>query len=153
VMGAADGGEVLVGERGYRDGTVEAECDDRIVVSDGESHIGVVPLEATRLGQGPSVVVYRDGQELVISIANYQGPAKVFWEYRSLAGPFYTGNVRNGFALWVAPRSQFESPAAFAAALAALPVRDAISGSMRRIELGEGPERLVLEYDLMELRP
>ncbi len=55
--------------------------------------------------QGPSVVVWRDGQEFVISIVNYEGPAKVFWEYRSLAGPFYKGNVRNGFALWVAPRS------------------------------------------------
>jgi hypothetical protein len=61
--------------------------------------------------------------------------------------------VRNGFALWVAPRSQFASHSAFAEALAALPVSDATSSSKRRIELGEGPERLELEYDLMALRP
>jgi hypothetical protein len=88
-MGALDSGEVLVGERVYRDGKLEAQRDERIVVSDGESHIGVVALEATRLGRGPSVVVWQDGKELVISIVNYEGTARVFWEYRSLAGPFF----------------------------------------------------------------
>jgi hypothetical protein len=153
LLGANDSGEVLLAQRDYKEGVVEVLSDERIAVSDGAAFIGIVPLQATRLSSGPPVVVWKDGPELVISIVNYEAPAKVFWEYRSLAGPFYKGNVRNGFALWVAPRSEFESPPAFVQALAGIPVRDEMSGSLRRIELGEGPERIVLEYDLAELRP
>jgi hypothetical protein len=152
-MGAGERSSVLIGERLSRGGTLDATLNERIVVADGEAYIGVIPLKPTQLGGGPPVTVWRDGQELVISIVNYEGPAKVFWEYRSLAGPLYKGNVRNGFALWVAPRSEYESPESFAKALAASPLRDETSGSRRRVELGDGPERLVLEYDLMELRP
>ena len=122
------------------------------MVADGEAYIGIFPLETTILGGGPPVAVWRDGSELVVSIVNYEGPPKVFWEYRSLAGPFYKGNVRNGFALWVAPRSQYASRELFAEALAALPLSDETSGTRRRVELGEEPERLALEYDLMDLR-
>jgi hypothetical protein len=151
LLGVNDGGDVSLGPRDYREGVVEMSSDERITVSDGDAFIGIVQLRATRLGSAAPVVVWRDGHELVISIVNYQGPAKVFWEYRSLAGPFYKGNLRSGFALWVVPRSQFASPVAFAEALATLPLKDEVVGSLRRIEFGEGPERLVLEYDLAEL--
>jgi len=112
-----------------------------------------VPLEPARLGHGPPVVVWRDGAELVISIVNYEGPAKVFWEYRSLAGPFFKSNVRNGFALWVAPRSEFPSHEAFQQALASVPLVDESAGSVRRLEFGDVSGLVALEYDLMELRP
>ena len=90
--------------------------------------------------------------ELVVSIVNYEGPPKVFWEFRSLSGPFFRGNVSNGFALWVAPQADFPSLSEFAEALDALPLSDGMSGSARRIGWGEGVEQLVWEYDPRDLR-
>jgi hypothetical protein len=153
LMGVGESGEVLIGERSFLDGFLEARVDERIVVADGEAYIGIVPLETTRLGEGPRVALWRDEQELVISLVNYEGPAKVFWEYRSLSGPFFNGNVRNGFALWVAHQAEFESRAKFAAALCSLPLTDQTEASVRRIGWGEGRERLILEYSLLDLRP
>jgi hypothetical protein len=83
---------------------------------------------------------------------NYEGPPKVFWEYPSLAGPFFKSSVRNGFALWVASRADFDAVEAFGAALRKTPVSDEMTGSVRQIELGTGSEQLTLEYDLKELR-
>jgi len=98
------------------------------------------------------IIVWRDGHEVVISTLNYEGPPKVFWEYRSLTGPFFKRNLRNGFLLWVAPRGDFSAPAAFTSALRSEPLRDETEGTVRRIEWGEEPGNLVLEYDLGELR-
>ena len=55
----------------------------------------VRPLSAPgrQLGHEAPAVLWRDGQETVLSIYNYRGPAKVFWEYRTLSGPFFKGNV------------------------------------------------------------
>jgi hypothetical protein len=153
MLGPLDGGEIRVGERSYAGGALEAECDETIVVADGEVCIGIVLPAPTSLGHGPPVVVWRDGAELVVSIVNYEGPAKAFWEYRSLAGPFCKGNVRNGFALWVAPRSEFTSLEVFQQALRSVPLVDESVGSVRRLEFGKGSYLVALEYDLMELRP
>jgi len=153
MAGPLNDGEVRVGERLYAGDVLEADSGEAIVVADGDVYIGIVPLEPARLGHGPPVVVWRDGAELVISIVNYEGPAKTFWEYRSLAGPFFKGNVRNGFTLWVAPRSEFASLEAFRLALASVPLVDESAGSVRRVEFGEGSDLVALEYDLMRLRP
>ena len=50
---------------------------------------------------------------LTLDIYNYRGPAKSFWEYRSLGGAFYKGNVRNAFIIEVAERGDFADLAAF----------------------------------------
>ena len=152
LIGAHDGGGVIVGGRPYEGGALEMEDGEAVTIADGDAHIGIVPLDPGRLGHGPSVVVWEDGQELVASIVNYEGSPKVFWEYRSLAGPFFKGNVKNGFALWVAPRGDFDTAEAFRAALGEIPLRDEMTDSVRRIDWGTGSERLMLEYDLKELR-
>jgi hypothetical protein len=120
-----------------------------VVVEDGDVLIGIRPLAPERLGDGRGVVLWRDSGETVLSIANYDGPAKQFWEYRSLSGPFWKGNVRNGFALWIVPRAEHASREAFAAALAATPLTDESSGSVRTITF----EDVTLTYDLREMWP
>jgi hypothetical protein len=123
-----------------------------IVITDGDVCIGIIPLEPARLGHTPPVVLWRDGDESVISIVNYEGPPKQFWEYRSLAGPFWKGNVRNGFALWIADRDEYATTEAFAAALAAMPLSDVTTGTSRRISFGPGEVAATVTYDLRELR-
>jgi hypothetical protein len=120
-----------------------------IVVTDGDVYLGIVPLQPDNLGHSPPITTWRDGDETVVSITNYEGPAKAFWEYRSLAGPFWEGNVRNGFALWIAPRGEFATAVDFRSALAATPLSDETSGSARTIRFGD----VTLEYDLRDMWP
>ena len=123
-----------------------------VVIADGDVYIGIVPLDPTRLGQAPTVVLWRDGDESVISIVNYEGPPKQFWEYRSLAGPFWKGNVRNGFALCIADRAEYATSEAFAAALAGTPLSDVTTGTTRTISFGAGEVAATVTYDLREMR-
>src|SRR6266508_5399428 len=153
LLGPANGGEITVGNHRYQAGGLEVPSRVPIVISDGDVHIGIIPLEPTRLGHGPDVIVWRDGQEVVISILNYQGPPKVFWEYRSLAGPFFKGNVCNGFVLWVARCAEFGSAREFTESLRSLSLKDELDGDCRHIEWGDGPGAVVLDYDLKALRP
>ena len=120
-----------------------------VVIEDGDAYIGIVPLQPTGLGHTLPVVLWRDGEETVLSIVNYEGPPKQFWEYRSLSGPFWKGNVSNGFALWIAPREEFPSREAFAGALTPTPPTDETEGSVRTIAFGD----VTLAYDLRELWP
>lgn len=120
-----------------------------VVIADGDLYIGIVPLVPTAMDVGSRSVLWRDGGETVLSIVNYEGPPKVFWEYRSLGGPFWKGNMRNGFALWIAPPGEFESPASFANALAGTPLKDEVEGTLRRVGFGD----LRLEYDLCQMWP
>ena len=136
------GGAVWDGER------CDLEPGTPVAVADGEAFVGVMPLEPTGLGHTPAVTVWRDGDETVVSIVNYEGPAKSWWEYRSLSGPFWKGNVRNGFALWIALREEFADVAAFERALVETPLLDAVEGTVRRITFGDAR----LEYDLREMR-
>lgn len=133
---------------GVQLGDVLAE-DGRFVVSDGDVYIGIVPLTPENLGQSEPFVVWRDADETVISILNYEGPAKVFWEYRSLAGPFWKRNLRNGFAIWIAARNEFASGEAFRESSANVPLVDELDGARRRIVFGD----VELEYDLREMWP
>ena len=42
--------------------------------------------------------------ELWLTIYNYRGPAKRFWDYASLRGAFWRGNLRAGYVVEVAER-------------------------------------------------
>ena len=152
LIAVKNGGDILVDGRLYEGGAITMEPAKAVTIADGDVYIGIVPFEPSQLGHGPSMVIWEDGQELVISMVNYEGAPKVFWEYRSLAGPFFKGNVKNGFALWVAPQPDFPSLGKFAQALDTLPLRDEMSGSSRSMAWGEGAQQVVLEYDLRDLR-
>jgi hypothetical protein len=153
LIGPLDSADVVVGGRLFNGEPLQIVAGDAFAAADGTAYIAVRPLDPSKLGHAPPTVVWRDGDELVVSIINYEGPPKVFWEYRSLAGPFFKGNVKNGFALSVAPRSAFSSLEDFHESTVSLPLTDRTLGSVRRIEWGAGSEQLVLEYDLRELRP
>jgi hypothetical protein len=131
-------------------GPEQVEMDGgAVVIEDGEVYIGIVPLTPDSLGHSADVTAWRDGPEHVVSIVNYEGPPKVFWEYRTLSGPFWKGNLRNGFALWVEPRRNFSSAGEFRAALAATGISDKTEGAIRTIHFGD----VTLAYDLKEMWP
>jgi hypothetical protein len=154
VLGPDDGGELLVAGQSFRsDEPLTVPPGASVGIADGEVYIGLRPLEPTQLGHEAPAVLWRDDRETVLSIYNYRGPAKVFWEYRTLSGPFFKGNVCNGFALRVAPRRDHGSLADFLAALGRTPLSDEMAGSRRRIGFGGGATGLTLEYDLRDMQP
>ncbi len=89
---------------------------------------------------------------MIVSVFNYEGPPKGFWEYRSLGGPFFKGNVKNGVVLRLADRSDNSSLAEFKASLTETPLTDTADGSLRTITFGDGEDTVKLTYDLRELR-
>jgi hypothetical protein len=152
LFGPGDGTEILTSD-GRWDGSEAVLAPGRpLVIAGGEAYIGLIPLVQDRLDPAAPVTLWRDGTETVISVYNYRGPAKSFWEYRSLSGPFWKGNVRNGFIVSVAPRSQYLSAAAFLDDLRATPLTDETNGTVRRIRFGEGTAAVELEYGLRDLR-
>lgn len=140
------------GETLVPDDRPELFAGEPLAIADGDAYIGVIPLAAARLGHDTPIVLWRDEDETVISIYNYRGPPKQFWEYRSLLGPFFKGNVRNGFALSVVPRAAYASSEEFARALSAMPLLDSLGGSHRRIEFGTGNDMVSLDYDLKQFQ-
>jgi hypothetical protein len=120
-----------------------------LVLCDGHALTGIIPLAPTDLGRGAPVALWRDKGESVLSLVNYQGAPKVFWEYRSLSGPFWKGNVRNGFAIWMTESDAWASVEAFESAMRSTPLRDEQGGTVRHIEFGD----LKLTYDLREMWP
>jgi len=124
-----------------------------VVLADGSVYIGLIPLEPTNMGQEAPIVLEERGGELVLSIYNYSGPSKNFWEYRTLSGPFFKGNVRNGFVLEVASQDDFSSPTAFHEHVASARLADSVSAEgVREIEYESGGQALALRYDLRDLR-
>ncbi|HUF53067.1 MAG TPA: hypothetical protein VMR52_04750 [Dehalococcoidia bacterium] len=140
---------VRIGAGAWLGDRTDLAAGDRMIVADGDVYIGIVPLVPTYLGHTPPMTLWRDGDETVLSIVNYEGPPKQFWEYRSLTGPFWKGNVRNGFALWIAPRSEFASADEFRTALTKAPLLDETVDGLRTITFGD----LRLEYDLRAMWP
>ena len=105
------------------------------------------------MGQEAPIVLDERGGELALSIHNYSGPSKNFWEYRTLSGPFFKGNVRNGLVMEVASRGDYPSAAAFHEHLVGARLSDSVSGDgVREIEYESGGQALALRYDLRDLR-
>lgn len=154
VLGPDADCELLVAGRPRRqDEPVMVPPGASVGIADGEVYIGVRPLQPTQLGHEAPILLWRDGQETVLSIYNYRGPGKVFWEHRTLSGPFFKGNVCNGFVLRVAPRREHSSLAEFVAALERAPLSDEVTGGRRRVAFGQEAVGLVLEYDLRDMQP
>ncbi len=152
MLGVEENDEIIVGTSIYNDAEYETSSSDVFAITTGDVYIGIRPLEPTRLGHGPDVRVWQDGQELIVSVFNYEGPPKGFWEYRSLGGPFFRGNVKNGAVLRVADCGDYASLREFQAAFAETPLSDSLDGSLRTITFGDGEDTVKLTYDLRELR-
>lgn len=154
LLGLDAASEMVAGEQPYdRSEAMAVSLGDIVGVADGEVYIGLRPLMPTRLGHEPPVLVWQDGQETVLSIYNYRGPPKAFWEYRSLSGPFSKGNVCNGFVIRVASRQEYPTLAGFLSAFRETPLSDDVIGTSRRIQFGQGTGSVVLEYDTRRMWP
>jgi len=145
--------DILVGGRPVSSLPQPVQPLEPVVLADGSVYIGLIPLEPTNMGQEAPIVLDQRGGELALSIFNYSGPSKNFWEYRTLSGPFFKGNVCNGLVVEVASRGDYPSPAAFHEHLARARLSDSVSGDgVREIEYESDGQALALRYDLRDLR-
>jgi hypothetical protein len=132
---------------------------DWLVVTDGSVFIGVRPLEPSCLGREAPLLLERGPQgELWLTLYNYRGPAKRFWDYASLRGAFWRGNIRAGFIVEVSERNAFPSAAAFFSHLAQASIEDTVeetpeSPARRTVTYRSGGDELRLEYDLWRTEP
>jgi len=153
LIGRGAGTEILVGGQPRSSLPQPVEPLGPVVLADGSVYIGLIPLEPTNMGQEAPIVLDERGGELVLSTHNYSGPSKNFWEYRTLSGPFFKGNVRNGLVIEVASRDDYPSAAAFHEHLVNARLIDSVSREgVREIRYESGGQALALRYDLRDLR-
>lgn len=128
---------------------------DWLIVEDGAVYVGVRPLEASNLGSGAGMQLERGPLgELWLSISNYRGTAKRFWEYASLGGAFWHGNIKAGFIVEVAGRREYPSAQEFLGYLLGARVSDTTSSRLiRSVAYQNGSDALRLDYDLLNTRP
>jgi hypothetical protein len=126
-----------------------------IVVADGGVYVGLRALEPSHLGRPVSPRLERGPQgELWLTIPNYQGAAKRFWDYASLRGAFWRGNLRAGYLVEVAERAAFPSAGAFLAHLRRAVVDDTVDDNhVRTVTFRSGEDELQLRYDLWHTEP
>jgi len=153
LIGRDQATDILVGGQPLSSLPQRLEPLKPVVLADGSVYIGLIPLEPTNMGQEAPIILDQRGGELALSIHNYSGPSKNFWEYRTLSGPFFKGNVRNGLVIEVASRRDYPSAAAFYEHLVSARLSDSVSGDgVRAIEYESGGQSLALRYDLRDLR-
>jgi hypothetical protein len=144
-------------ERVYADGRavevlpIEIPPDAWLLVQDGAVYVGVRALRHSNLGRAAPVRLEERDGDLVLSIVIYEGPPKRFWEYSSLSGHFYRGNIESGLVVEVASRSEFADPAAFCRYLAAARVDDATVDGVRTVRYRSGGDDLLLRYRLLDM--
>jgi hypothetical protein len=128
---------------------------DWIVVADGGVYVGVRALEPSCLGRQAPVLLERGPLgELWLTIYNYRGQAKRFWDYASLHGAFWRGNIRAGFAVEVAERSEYPSARSFLAHLRQATIEDTVDAEfIRTVTYRSGEDELILRYDLWNTEP
>lgn len=128
---------------------------DWLIVEDGGVYVGVRPLEPSALSHGAPIRLERGPLgELWLAIYNYQGAAIRFWEYASLRGAFWRGNLRAGFVVEVAERQEYASAGAFLAHLRQSHIADGIAEDhIRTVTYGSGDDALTLRYNLWKTQP
>jgi hypothetical protein len=128
---------------------------DWVIVADGAVYVGLRPLEPSRLGREAPIQLERGPQgELWLTISNYRGAPKRFWDYASLRGAFWRGNLRAGYIVEVAERAAFPSAADFLAHLGRSVVEDAVDEArIRTVTYRSDGDELQLRYDLGRTEP
>ncbi len=122
---------------------------DVLLIADGTTYVALRPLEPSNLGNDAPILLYERAGELVLSIYNYyQGEPKRFWEYASLDGPFYHGNIRAGFIIEVGDQAEYGDVEAFHAHVMRGVIADRIEGSRRTVRYASGADLLELTVDL-----
>lgn len=128
---------------------------DWLVVEDGGVYMGVRPLEQSVLGRdAPIRLEWGPLGELWLVIYNYRGGAVRFWDYASLGGAFWRGNLKAGFVTEVAERGDYASASDFLAHLRRATVEDTTDDQhIRTIRYAGGGDEIALRYDLWNTRP
>lgn len=152
MLGISDAGVLRVDGRSVRELPLQLAPGQPLAIDAGDAYVGIVPLAPTDMGAGAPIELRIQDGMLVLDIYNYRGPGKMFWEYRSLAGPFFKGNVRNAFVLEVAERSDYPSLDAFAAHVAEARIADSAADRMEReIVYACGCGALSMRYSLRDM--
>jgi hypothetical protein len=149
-----DGGTstAWVGERSVGQLPVTVEPGEPVVVDTGAVYVAMIPLQPSDMGSDAPIELSRIGGELVLDVYNYRGPAKSFWEYQSLGGAFYKGNVRNAAIIEIAARSDFPDAGAFRRHVASASVADSVDEDYgREIVYASGGSTLSLRYSLWDM--
>ena len=125
---------------------------DAVFLHDGETYIAVLPLEPSNLGEEASspleLTEDADGH-LMLSIYNYRGPKRSFWEYR-WTRPFFHANFKAGFVIEVGSPAEFPSFRLFRRhILDESQVTDTTSGDhARHVTYGSAGDVLSIKTDL-----
>ena len=129
--------------------------DRWLIVGDGSVYIGLRPLEPSRLGRDTPILLERGpGNELWLTMYNYRGAPKRFWDYASLHGAFWHGNLKAGFVTEVVERSLYPDAASFCAHLRQSEIVDETDDrKLRTVSYRSGGEEISLEYDLWRTEP
>ena len=137
------------------DGYQTVEPGEAVCIGVGDVFVGLIPLEPTDMGAtNDPIRLHVEGDRLALDIYNYRGPAKAWWEYRSLSGPFYKGNVRNAVIIEVAERTAFADVDAFAAHIGNAMVADSVGDDLvREISYASPEGGVTLRYNLLDMTP
>jgi hypothetical protein len=125
------------------------ELDNWLIVEDGVVYIGIRPLEPSSLSRDAPIQLERGPMgELWLVIYNYRGVPKRLWDYASLGGAYWRGNLKAGFVLEVAHRNEYASAVEFYNHLKHIIVEDTTNEFIRTVVYKSGCDELVLSYDL-----
>jgi hypothetical protein len=92
--------------------------------------------------------------ELWMTAYNYRGVPKRFWDYGSLGGAYWRGNLRAGFVVEVAERTEYDSAPAFLAHLREATIEDTVDEQyIRTVAYRSGGDELAIDYDLWNTTP
>lgn len=144
-------GQIFVGDRPVEVLPTEVPTNVPVTVHDGGVYAGVRSLRHSNLGRAAPVRLEERDGDLVLSTVIYEGPPKRFWEYSSLSGPFYRGNVESGIVVEVATDDEFATARDFAAFLMAAQLDDVTVDGVRTIRYRSGGDELLLRYRLSDM--
>lgn len=149
-------GVYVNGERVHQDRLPQpVSPGDWVLVEDGGILVGLRPLEPSCLGREAPMLLERGPLgELWLTIYNYRGPERRLWDYASLKGAFWRGNLKAGTVVEVAGRDEYPSVAAFFAHLLKAEIEDTVSEELvRSVRYSSGGDEIQIDYDLWNTAP
>ncbi len=143
--------QVLINDRAVEKVPVNLKPLDNLLVRDGDVYIAVRPLQQSNLGfEAPIVLNENQYGDLVLSIYNYKGDAKSFWEYSSPKSAFYKGNIKAGFVFEVGDADEHGSFESFCDHISKAYVKDVVDeNKVREVTYKSGSDTLAIKVDLL----
>jgi hypothetical protein len=153
MLGVTNATEIWAGAERVRDFPARLAPGDAVIVSDSATHVALIPLEPSDMGSDAPIILDRRGDLLTLDIYNYLGLPKMFWEYRTLGGAFFQGNVRNAAIIEVADCGAFADAGVFRAHIEAARIADSVGAERQReITYASGGRPITLRYRLDDMR-